>query len=46
MVKKVTPKLMTELRPLVSDTPEAAFLIAPEFKQPPAMGKATLKRGG
>jgi hypothetical protein len=38
MVKKVTPKLIAELRPLVSDTPEAAFLISPEPK------KATGKR--
>lgn len=32
MAKKVTPKLIAELRPLVSDTPEAAFLISPEKK--------------
>jgi hypothetical protein len=43
MVKKVTPKLMTELRPLVSDTPEAAFLISPE-KKPPAKKKTTKKK--
>ena len=33
MVKKVTPKLIAELRPLVSDRPEAAFLISPEAKK-------------
>jgi hypothetical protein len=33
VVKKVTPKLIAELRPLVSDTPEAAFLISPEPKK-------------
>jgi len=32
VAKKVTPKLIAEMRPLVSDTPEAAFLIAPEKK--------------
>ncbi|MEK6206024.1 MAG: hypothetical protein AABM32_00110 [Chloroflexota bacterium] len=30
MVKKVVPKVISELRPLVSDTPEAAFLISAE----------------
>ena len=32
----MTPKVITELRPLVKDTPEAAFLIAPEVKKPAA----------
>ncbi len=35
VAKKVTPKLIAEMRPLVSDTPEAAFLITPEKKAPP-----------
>jgi len=34
VAKKVTPKVLSELRPLVSDTPEAAFLISPEKKAP------------
>jgi hypothetical protein len=34
MAKKITPKLIAEMRPLVSDTPEAAFLISPEKKTP------------
>src|SRR5438093_3231174 len=33
MAKKVVPKVIAELRPLVSDTPEAAFLISPEPKK-------------
>jgi hypothetical protein len=33
VAKKVTPKVLAELRPLVSDTPEAAFLISPEPKK-------------
>ena len=33
VAKKVTPKLIAEMRPLVSDTPEAAFLIQPEAKK-------------
>ena len=33
VAKKVTPKVLAELRPLVSDTPEAAFLIQPEPKK-------------
>lgn len=33
VAKKVIPKLIAELRPLVSDTPEAAFLISPETKK-------------
>jgi hypothetical protein len=40
VVKKVTPKLIAELRPLVSDTPEAAFLIAPEKRVLSAQKKA------
>jgi len=40
LVKKVIPKLIGELRPLVSDTPEAAFLISPDAKKPPAKKKA------
>jgi hypothetical protein len=43
MVKKVTPKLMAEMRPLVSDTPEAAFLISPE-KKTLAKKKTTKKK--
>ena len=34
MAKKITPRLIAEMRPLVSDTPEAAFLISPEKKKP------------
>lgn len=34
VAKKVTPKILSEMRPLVSDTPEAAFLISPEKKSP------------
>ena len=44
VVKKVTPKVLSELRPLVSDTPEAAFLISPEAKKPAAKKKATTAR--
>ena len=36
VAKKVTPKVLIEMRPLVSDTPEAAFLITPEAKKPAA----------
>ena len=32
VAKKVVPRVIGELRPLVSDTPEAAFLISPELK--------------
>jgi hypothetical protein len=32
VAKKVTPELIARMRPLVSDTPEAAFLISPEKK--------------
>jgi hypothetical protein len=42
IAKKVTPKLIAELRPLVSDTPEAAFLISPEKKT--ATARKTKKR--
>jgi len=33
VAKKVTPKVLAEMRPLVNDTPEAAFLIQPEAKK-------------
>ena len=36
VAKKVTPKVLAELRPLVNDAPEAAFLISPEPKKPAA----------
>jgi hypothetical protein len=39
VAKKVTPKVLAELRPLVSDTPEAAFLISPEPKRAAAKKK-------
>ena len=39
VAKKVTPKVLAELRPLVSDTPEAAFLITPEPKKTTAKKK-------
>jgi hypothetical protein len=42
VAKKVTPKVLAELRPLVSDTPEAAFLITPEPKT--TVAKKTKKR--
>ena len=41
MAKKIAPKLIAEMRPLVSDTPEAAFLISPEKK---ASAKKKTKR--
>jgi hypothetical protein len=44
VAKKVTPKVLAELRPLVSDTPEAAFLITPEKKKPVAKKKTTTAR--
>jgi hypothetical protein len=44
VAKKVTPKLIAEMRPLVSDTPEAAFLISPEKKKAPTTKPATRKR--
>jgi len=40
VAKKVTPKVLAELRPLVSDTPEAAFLITPEPKKTAVRKKA------
>ena len=43
VAKKVVPTVLSELRPLVSDTPEAAFLISPE-KKTPAKKKATKKK--
>jgi hypothetical protein len=43
VTKKVVPKLIAELRPLVSDTPEAAFLISPEAKKPAAKKKPGAK---
>ncbi|HEY8786463.1 MAG TPA: hypothetical protein VIN63_08310 [Candidatus Limnocylindria bacterium] len=43
MAKRITPKLITEMRPLVRDTPEAAFLISPE-KKTPAKKKAKKKK--
>jgi hypothetical protein len=39
VAKKVTPKVLAELRPLVSDTPEAAFLISPETMKASARTK-------
>ena len=39
VAKKVTPKVLSELRPLVNDTPEAAFLISPEPKTTTAKKK-------
>jgi hypothetical protein len=39
VAKKVTPKILAELRPLVNDTPEAAFLISPDPK--PSVKKRT-----
>jgi hypothetical protein len=39
VAKKVTPKVLAELRPLVSDTPEAAFLISPEPEKAAAKKK-------
>jgi hypothetical protein len=44
VAKKVTPKILAELRPLVNDTPEAAFLISPEAMKPAAKKKATTAR--
>jgi hypothetical protein len=44
VAKKVTPKLIAELRPLVRDTPEAAFLISPEPKAARAKNKTTSGR--
>jgi len=46
VAKKVVPKVIAELRPLVSDTPEAAFLISPGPKKttPKKKTAATRKR--
>jgi hypothetical protein len=44
MVKKVTPKLIAELRPLVADAPEAAFLISPEPRKTTAKKKTATAR--
>jgi hypothetical protein len=44
VAKKVVPKLIAEMRPLVSDTPEAAFLITPEKKKPPVKKKSATPR--
>jgi hypothetical protein len=44
VTKKVTPKLIAEMRPLVSDTPEAAFLISPEKKTAAKKPVRKLKR--
>jgi len=39
VAKKVTQKVLSELRPFVKDTPEAAFLISPEPKKTTAQKK-------
>jgi hypothetical protein len=44
VAKKVIPKLIAQMRPLVSDTPEAAFLITPEEKKPPLKKKSASAR--
>jgi hypothetical protein len=44
VTKKVTPRLIAEMRPLVSDTPEAAFLISPEKKKSAAKKTKTPAR--
>jgi hypothetical protein len=44
VAKKIVPKLIVELRPLVSDTPEAAFLISPEKKKPVVKKKSASAR--
>ena len=44
LAKKVVPTLIAEMRPLVSDTPEAAFLISPEKKKPPVKKKSASTR--
>ena len=44
MAKKIIPKLIAEMRPLVSDTPEAAFLITPEKKSPAKRTQKTKKK--
>jgi hypothetical protein len=42
VAKKVTPRLIAELRPLVSDAPEAAFLISPEPRKSIVKAKKTV----
>jgi hypothetical protein len=42
VAKKVTPKIIASLRPLVVDTPEAAFLIDPQAKK--ATGRVPTKK--
>jgi len=44
VAKKVTPKLIAEMRPLVSDTPEAAFLISPEKQKAPNKKKPAARK--
>jgi hypothetical protein len=44
VAKKVIPKLIAEMRPLVSDTPEAAFLISTEKKKSPVKKKSATGR--
>jgi hypothetical protein len=44
MAKKVTPKVLAELRPLVSETPEAAFLISPGPKKAATKKKTATAR--
>lgn len=43
VAKKVTPQVLSALRPLVSDTPEAAFLISPEPKKRGAKTRKTAR---
>jgi len=43
-VKKVTPKLIAELMPLVRDAPEAGFLISLEPREPRSRKPAAQKR--
>jgi hypothetical protein len=45
--KKIAPKILAGLLPLVRDSPDAAFLIAPEAKKTPAPRKRpTARRPG
>lgn len=44
VAKTVVPKLIAQMRPLVSDTPEAAFLISPEKKKPSVKKKSASAR--
>jgi len=46
VAKKVTPKILAELRPLVNDTPEAAFLISPEAMKPAAKRRQRPRASG